>query len=576
MRATPDRTGADGDTAVASADRPDPPVVAGKTERQSVPGWMAAGARVSLPAPSAPEARPEAVDGTVPDAPPRADAPRPVPGIAPIRVLVEMRPAFDGHAGIPQETRLLFRGLSRLPGTRVEGLIQSSNRIIARGLPEGDLTTWKPHEVIDRLSKLVVSLQPNPTPSRAEHRAYQWQLRLKPLQMLFGTLFGAKTTMTRFDAAPFKDFVWRAMFSKTLPTEDFGLVTSASFRVARVPWSGLHRVGLATRLLGGPVYPRFDTSDFDVLVAETPFPGRVSGNTKLVVRYHDAIPLLMPHTIIDRSYHRASHFHALKRNIDDGAWFACVSEATRRDLVTIFPEAAERAVTIPNMVSHHYFPEESSPARVAEIINTRRNIGAECGGGKPLSQSTRGPLARAPRYLLMVSTIEPRKNHLTLLAAWEQLRTLVDRRLQLVFVGSLGWDHGAIVRKLKPWLKRGGLHLLEDVPAAELRVLYRHAAVTVCPSYAEGFDFSGVEAMRCGGVVASSDIQVHRDVYGQASEYFDPYSVDDVARVIGGLLVPSAEPRRSELTEHGGRVSAQYLPDRILPEWMRFLERIVR
>ena len=539
---------------------------------------LSAGARLepAVPAPAIDPTPAAVLEPPVPEASAPA-LPAPAPGPA-LRVLVEMRPAFDGHAGIPQETRLLFRGLSRLPGTRVEGLIQSSNRILARGLPEGDAGRWQPHEVIDRLSRLVVSLQPNPSPSRAEHRAYQWQLKLKPVQMLLGTMAGMKTSMTRFDARPFRDFVWRAMFAKTLPSSDFDLVTSASFRVARVPWAGLHRVGLATRLLGGPIYPRFDTSDFDVVVAETPFPGRVSGRTKLVVRYHDAIPLLMPHTIIDRSYHRASHFHALKRNLEDGAWFACVSEATRRDLVAIFPQAAERAVTIPNMVSHHYYAEDSSPARVAEIINTRRNIGAEHGGGRPIPQSTRGPLAlaRAPRYLLMVSTIEPRKNHLTLLAAWEQLRTLIDRRLQLVFVGSLGWDHGAIVHKLKPWLKRGGLHLLEDVPAAELRLLYRHAAVTVCPSYAEGFDFSGVESMRCGGVVASSDIPVHRDVYGAASEYFNPYSADDVAHVVGRLLVPSAAPRRAQLVAAGASVSEQYVPERILPQWQAFLERVAR
>jgi glycosyltransferase involved in cell wall biosynthesis len=368
------------------------------------------------------------------------------------------------------------------------------------------------------------------------------------------------------------------MFSKTLPAEDFSLVTSACFRVARVPWAGLHRIGLATRIFGRPVYPRFDTSDFDVMIAETPFPGRVSKRTQLVIRYHDAIPLLMPHTIIDRSYHRAAHFHALERNLADGAWFACVSEATRRDLISIFPQAAERAVTIPNMVSHLYFPEDSSPARVVDIINARRNLGAEQGGGKALEQRNRAgrPLACAPSYLLMVSTIEPRKNHLTLLTAWEQLRNLYDRDLQLVLVGALGWNNQAILGKLKPWLKRGGLHLLEDVPAAELRVLYRHAAATVCPSYAEGFDFSGVESMRCGGIVASSDIPVHRDVYGEASAYFNPYSVDDLARVVGNLLLPDAFERRAELVRSGAQISTQYMPERVMPEWQAFLERIAR
>jgi hypothetical protein len=69
---------------------------------------------------------------------------------------------------------------------------------------------------------------------------------------------------------------------------------------------------------------------------------------------------------------------------------------------------------------------------------------------------------------------------------------------------------------------------------------------------------------------------VHRDVYGEASEYFDPYSVDDVARVLGRLLEPSASARRTDLVRSGEVVSAQYVPERILPQWHAFLERIVR
>src|ERR1700692_434317 len=53
----------------------------------------------------------------------------------PLRVLIEMRPALDGHAGIPQETRLLFRGLSMVDNVKVEGLMQSANRVLAQGLP---------------------------------------------------------------------------------------------------------------------------------------------------------------------------------------------------------------------------------------------------------------------------------------------------------------------------------------------------------------------------------------------------------------------------------------------------------
>jgi len=505
-----------------------------------------------------------------------------------MKILLEMRPAFDGHAGIPQEARLLFRGLSKIDGCEVQGLMQSSNRLLSKGLPApsspllpGRVSpALAEHHKLDRLSRVVVSLQYNPPKTRLERYAQALNHVLKPARMVAGTALGLYTPLPRFESTHFKDFVWRSMFAKTLPPEDFDLVTSAQFRVAQMPWSGMHAIGLLTQKLGGALYPRLDTRDFDVMIAETPYPGRVAPNSRMVVRYHDAIPLLMPHTIADREYHRASHYQALDRNVRDGAWFACVSEATRRDLVSIYPAAEARSLTIHNMVSHHYFPEESSPVRVAEILRTRRNASLDgeggAGAGARRSSTVPGKPGEAPAYLLMVSTIEPRKNHLSLLAAWETLRTSFDPDLQLVLVGSIGWESDAIVRRLKPWVKRGGVHVLEDLPAQELRILYKHARTVVCPSFYEGFDFSGVEAMRCGGVVLSSDIGVHREVFADASEYFNPYSVEELEQALIRLMSPPAAARRAELVEAGARVSLQYTPERILPQWQAFLEQLVK
>jgi glycosyltransferase involved in cell wall biosynthesis len=359
------------------------------------------------------------------------------------------------------------------------------------------------------------------------------------------------------------------MFSRTLPVDDLPRVAGARMRVARIPWNLAHAAALLTRKLGRPLYPRIDTRDFDLMIAETPSPGVVSPGTQMVVRYHDAIPILMPHTITDKSFHQAAHYHALKRNVKSGAWFACVSDATRRDLLSIFPEAATRSVTIHNMVLHDYYVEETLPGRIHEIIRTRQNARAKSGGA--LLQRP----GQMPQYLLMVSTVEPRKNHTTLLAAWEQLR--VDRfpDLKLVIVGSLGWDHKAIVRRFRPWLDHGDVQMLEDVPAAELRLLYRHAQATVCPSFGEGFDFAGVEAMRCGSVVAASDIPVHREVYQDAAAYFNPYSPRDAAQAIAQLIEADAAERRVALAARGDDVAARYLPERILPQWQRFLQDLV-
>jgi glycosyltransferase involved in cell wall biosynthesis len=488
-----------------------------------------------------------------------------------MKLLIELRPALEGHAGIPQETRLLFRGLGQLDGVEVQGLIQSGSKFLAPGLPaEPEKAVRLPaHEQIDRLSRVVVSLQP-PVKRGLLGRVLRLAQRLSTSARFLGaTLLGFRHSLGAFNPAHFHDFVWRSLFAKTLPVEDFHQITTAAFRVAQIPYGAMHACGLAARRMGFavwlPSYPRLATQGLDVMLVQTPYPASVAQNTHLVVRYFDAVPLLMPHTIVNKAHHQALHYQALRHNVAQGAYFVCCSETTRRDLMAVFPEVAERAVTIACMLSHHYFVEESSAHRVGDIVAKRFN--ASVHSKSPKVSKAESPLT----YLLMVSTLEPRKNHTTLLEAWEELQRGACPNLKLIFVGSLGWDHEPIVKVLQPWLDRGDAYLLEGVPADELRLLYRHAQATVCPSYAEGFGYAGVEAMRCGGVVVASDLPVHREVYGDAAEYFNPYSAQEAARVIGKLLAPEQAERRLQLVAAGQVVSERYTPQQLLPQWQAFL-----
>jgi glycosyltransferase involved in cell wall biosynthesis len=450
-----------------------------------------------------------------------------------LRVLVELRPAFDGHAGIPQETRLLFNALRKIESLEVIGLIQHSGHVLEKGIPI-DGRPLPDGESSNRLSRVVISTR--------QSLRNPW---IATILMGVRQFWGFKEKLTRFDATHFYDFIWRTFFAPTLHPDDFENVVSADYRVASLPWTGMQRLAIAWNAIGLTFYPRLDTSEFDFFIAETPFPARISKNTQLIVRYHDAIPVFMPHTIADRRFHQAFHFRALRQNVEDGAQFVCVSAATRTDLLAIFPQLASRAAVIHNFISHHYFREAMNPRIVADVLRSRRNERADAELGidgrlhTPAPPPNESQAQLKPRYLLMVSTIEPRKNHLTLLSAWEYLRAHDFPEVQLVLVGSLGWEHGSILKQFKAGIEDGRLVMLADVPAPELRTLYAHAVVTVCPSFAEGYDFSGVEAIRSGGRLVASDIPVHREVFGTAASYFSTYSVEDLASKLRAVL---AEP----------------------------------
>src|ERR1700722_6596253 len=79
-----------------------------------------------------------------------------------LRVLLELRPALGGHAGIPQATRLLFRNLSLLDDLQVEGLFQSANRVLRPGLPLRSRRFFGPrpiHWQLNRLGRAVIAIE---------------------------------------------------------------------------------------------------------------------------------------------------------------------------------------------------------------------------------------------------------------------------------------------------------------------------------------------------------------------------------------------------------------------------------
>lgn len=509
---------------------------------------------------------------------------------SPVGVLMEMRPALDGYYGIPQETRLLFAALAGSPQVSLQGLLQMSKQMTRGGVALDSQSAEA--DKVHRYARTVVSLKGDAA-TDWKMSAAQWVAEKFHALDLYIRALGDRALPSKvFATRYFRDFVWQQLFARSVPPQLRENVLTCNYSICASPWRWVHQVGITyAQLTGRPRYPRIDTRGHDVFIAQTPYPGRVSPGTAMVVHYHDAIPVLMPHTISDRAFHQASHFYALKANVRDGAWFACVSEATRCDLLTLFPEAETRAVTIHNMVPDHYHPHNPEPQRLAGIVRRHvhgpfRPSGAKgsdriyelarrFGNEDEKTAFYQRAFAPGSRYLLMVSTLEPRKNHARLLEAWEALRDRVDPDLKLVFVGHIGWDYRTILDACVPWVEQGGLFMLHSVPADALRVLYQQALVTVCPSVGEGFDFSGVEAMRCGGVVAASDIPVHREVYGEAAAYFDPYDTASTMDCLRSLIDgDEAFRRREALRTAGEKQSEQYLSERIVPKWVEFLQKV--
>lgn len=485
------------------------------------------------------------------------------------RILVDLKPALDGYAGIPQESRLLFLDLLKASDSfETHGLLQHGGD----WLKASTTSAADDKGLIAKNSETVISFYGR----RGKHplrKAYFAVRRYAKLTILrIQTIVGHVQSLGHFDGTHFQDFVWNRFFSKTLTPESQKHIAQARYRVLLPSRKAMHQMGLtAHRLNLRAPYPKIDTSDYDYFIAQTPFPGRVSENTQLIVRYHDAVPVLMPHTIGDKKFHQASHYWALRQNVEDGAWFACISEATRQDLITLFPQADAKSFVIHNFVSDSYTTEKSEKRLILTTILDRAY---RANGFSPNLEDIGRRISEQDTkhfdYLLMVSTLEPRKNHLQLLAAWEELKESAHPLLKLILVGNPGWDYTSILDAIRPWAERGDLLYLHNVPQRELNRLYQHASATVCPSLAEGFDYTGVEAMKSGSPLAASDIPVHREIYGESAAYFNPYDTRDMAENIGRLLRMDGEETKANM-QTGIKTSQKYDIEALLPQWRELL-----
>jgi GT2 family glycosyltransferase/glycosyltransferase involved in cell wall biosynthesis len=152
------------------------------------------------------------------------------------------------------------------------------------------------------------------------------------------------------------------------------------------------------------------------------------------------------------------------------------------------------------------------------------------------------------RVVLCVGTIEPRKNHTTLLDAFEQLGDSRDD-LMLVIAGRAGWETDAVVERLRHHpLLNTAIFWPERVSDAELEQLYRKAWVVVTPSLAEGFGLPLAEALAHGCAVLASDAGAHREVGGDCVTYFDPTSTRELAN---GLLALKEEGAHTAALQRG-------------------------
>lgn len=229
---------------------------------------------------------------------------------------------------------------------------------------------------------------------------------------------------------------------------------------------------------------------------------------------YDIIPLLFPHYVVP------FYVDLLKRYFGELFWTAdiglCISATTRRDV-----EKHLERWRMPGFKLVDW-PLGSDFADVAEQVAT-----------VPRALSGR-------RFLLYVSTIEPRKSHRTIVEAFEYgiNNGTVPNDAMCVFVGRVGWNCENLIEEIRnnPKLADRVL-ILSGISDADLNALYAQARFVVFPSRYEGYGLSLVEAMALGKACLSGDAGSLKEVGGDAPLYIDPIDIPEWSRAIAECFV---------------------------------------
>ena len=216
---------------------------------------------------------------------------------------------------------------------------------------------------------------------------------------------------------------------------------------------------------------------------------------------YDPIPLLFP------QFYWAQTAEGFRRFFDRIVPLADIVIVTARQVATdIVRYCEENALPVPDMQAFRPGCDLAVP---------------------PAAGEAQLPAGLVPgRYACFVSTIEPRKGHGLLLAAWRRLRAAgvpQSRDFKLVFVGRRGWLVDDLTSDIETDPDFGkNLLILSDVSDGELAALYRNAAFGLYPSLYEGYGLPVVEMFQNGKAVIASSGGALREVVGEFSPCLDP------------------------------------------------------
>ena len=296
----------------------------------------------------------------------------------------------------------------------------------------------------------------------------------------------------------------------------------------------------------------------------------VSKNCRKVITFHDLSFERHPEffSIKRRLWHK---FINPKKQAQTSDSIIAVSESTKADLVELYGIQPEKIKIIYSGINNKN--------QKSKIKNQNNKLEI-----KNIQNKYKLP----ERFILYLGTIEPRKNIIGLIKAFELLKSKFLRNppsssskkswqalykvrngIKLVIAGSKGWLYKDVFKEAQKSKRAKDIIFTGFINQKDKQYLYKLSDLFVYPSFYEGFGFPPLEAMACGVPTITSNISSLPETVGDAAIMIDPYNVDEIAWAMEMALTDDA--LRKKLKEKGIKQAEKFSWEKCARETLEVL-----
>lgn len=241
-------------------------------------------------------------------------------------------------------------------------------------------------------------------------------------------------------------------------------------------------------------------------------------NTKHTLTIHDISFEFFPefYTLKQQLWHKIIN---PKKQCQRADTIVVPSENTKRDLVDYYEIPAEKIRVIYPGISPTFNPTDAQLKIQRTIILKKYDL--------------------PENFILFLGSIEPRKNLLGLIKAFEKLPKEITDKFYLIIAGGSGWKNKNAYDLASRSKLNNHIKFLGYVSEADKPALYSLANIFVFPSFYEGFGFPIIEAMKMGTPVITSNRSSLPEIAKNSAYFINPNNFSDLSLAIKSLILNS-------------------------------------